>query len=140
MAKFTAIALQEVASGQNVQFTDDAISGGAGIIHRQGAGLVTLRGLTNQRRARYRVSFTGNVQIPEGGAVAPISIALSINGEPLTGTQAIVTPAAAEQLWQVVLLGHIDVPRGCCLSVAVRNAGGYPIEVQDSSLIVERIA
>ena len=140
MAKFTAFALQEVAAGQNVQFTDDVICGGESIIHRQGAGLVTLKGATNQCRARYRVSFTGNVQIPEGGTVAPITVALSINGEPLTGTQAIVAPAAAEQLWQVVLLDHIDVPRGCCLSVAVRNTGEDPIEVQDAALIVERIA
>lgn len=140
MAKFTAFALQEVAAGQNVQFVDDVICGGESIIHRQGAGLVTLKGATNQCRARYRVSFTGNIQIPTGGTVEEISLAFSINGEPITGTQAIVTPAAVEQLWHVSLIDHIDVPRGCCFTIAVQNTSDQVIEVQNASLIVERIA
>ena len=140
MAKFTAIALQEVAAGANVQFTDNVIYGGRGIEHRIGAGIVTLRGITNQCFARYRVSFGGNVQIPTGGTVEAISIALAVSGEPLASTTAIVTPAAVENLWHITLLDHIDVPAGCCLTIAVENTSTQPIEVQNASLIVERIA
>ena len=48
MAEFTNVALQTVAAGQNVVFTETPICGGAGIVHRDGSGVVTLRGLTNR--------------------------------------------------------------------------------------------
>lgn len=140
MAKFTALALQEVAENENVQFTDDSMCGGMGVIHRNGAGQVTLRGSSTQSRARYRVSFSGNIQIPEGGTVEAISIALAINGEAIESNEAIVTPAAVENFWHVTLIDHIDVPCNCCVSVSVKNTSGQPIEVQNASLIIERIA
>ena len=67
--EITAVALQEVAENQNVLFTDTVICGGPSIIHRGGSGLVTLRGLTNQCRAQYKVTFGGNIAIPTGGTV-----------------------------------------------------------------------
>ena len=140
MAKFTALALQEVAENENVQFTDDSMCGGMGVIHRNGAGQVTLRGSSTQCRARYRVSFSGNIQIPAGGTVEAISIALAVNGEAIESNEAIVTPAAVENFWHVTLIDHIDVPCNCCVSVSVKNTSGQPIEVQNASLIIERIA
>ena len=140
MAKFTALALQEVAENENVQFTDDSMCGGMGVIHRNGAGQVTLRGSSTQCRARYRVSFSGNIQIPAGGTVEAISIALAVNGESIESNEAIVTPAAVENFWHVTLIDHIDVPCNCCVSVSVKNTSGQPIEVQNASLIIERIA
>ena len=140
MAKFTALALQEVAENENVQFTDDSMCGGMGVIHRNGAGQVTLRGSSTQCRARYRVSFSGNIQIPAGGTVEAISIALAVSGEAIESNEAIVTPAAVENFWHVTLIDHIDVPCNCCVSVSVKNTSGQPIEVQNASLIIERIA
>jgi len=69
MAEFTNAAVQEVAAGQNVPFTETAVSGGSCIVHREGSGVVTLRGNTSQCRALYKVSFGANVAIPTGGAV-----------------------------------------------------------------------
>ena len=63
-------------------------------MHRDGSGLVTLRGLTNQCRARFRVSFGGNIAIPTGGTVGPISLAIAIDGEAVATTTMISTPAA----------------------------------------------
>lgn len=140
MAKFTALALQEVAENENVQLTDDSMCGGMGVIHRNGAGQVTLRGSSTQCRARYRVSFSGNIQIPAGGTVEAISIALAVNGEAIESNEAIVTPAAVENFWHVTLIDHIDVPCNCCVSVSVKNTSGQPIEVQNASLTIERIA
>lgn len=67
--EITANAVQTVRSNQNVLFTDTVVCGNCSITHRDGSGLVNLKGLTNQRRARYRVLFGGNLAIPTGGTV-----------------------------------------------------------------------
>jgi hypothetical protein len=138
--EITAVALQEVAENQNVLFTDTVICGGPSIIHRGGSGLVTLRGLTNQCRAQYKVTFGGNIAIPTGGTVEEISLALTIDGEPLGSATMIETPAAVEQFSNVFGAVYIAVPRGCCLTVGVRNTSAQAINVQNANLIVERIA
>ena len=138
--EITAVALQEVAENQNVLFTDTVICGGPSIVHRGGSGLVTLRGLTNQCRAQYKVTFGGNIAIPTGGTVEEISLALTIDGEPLGSATMIETPAAVEQFSNVFGAVYIAVPRGCCLTVGVRNTSAQAINVQNANLIVERIA
>ena len=138
--EITAVALQEVAENQNVLFTDTVICGGPSIIHRGGSGLVTLRGLTNQCRAQYKVTFGGNIAIPTGGTVEEISLALTIDGEPLGSATMIETPAAVEEFSNVFGAVYIAVPRGCCLTVGVRNTSAQAINVQNANLIVERIA
>ena len=138
--EITAVTLQEVAENQNVLFTDTVICGGPSIVHRGGSGLVTLRGLTNQCRAQYKVTFGGNIAIPTGGTVEAISLALTIDGEPLGSTLMIETPAAVEQFSNVFSAVYIAVPRGCCVTVGVRNTSAQAINVQNANLIVERIA
>ena len=140
MAEFTNVALQTVAAGQNVVFAETPICGGQGIVHRDGSGVVTLRGLTNQCRARYRVSFGANIAIPTGGTVAPISLAIALSGEPLGSATMIETPAAVEEFSNVYASVFVDVPRGCCLTVAVENTSAEPISVQNANLIVTREA
>jgi hypothetical protein len=80
------------------------------------------------------------VAIPTGGTVAPIEVALAVNGEALGTATAIVTPAAAGDFWSIFIADEIDVPGGCCITVSVRNLGDDPIEVENGNLIVTRIA
>lgn len=136
----TANAIQTVAADQAVMFTETAVPGNCSILHREGSGLVTLRGLTNQCRARYRVSFGGNIAIPTGGTVDSISAAIAINGEAVASTTMISTPAAVEEYHNVFSAIFIDVPRGCCSQISVENTSDQPIEVQNANLIVERVA
>lgn len=140
MAEFINGLLQTVAAGANVLFTETPVRGGACIVHRAGSGIVTLKGMTSQCRALYRVSFGGNVAIPEGGTVGPISLAIAIEGEPLASATMIETPAAAEEFSNVYATAVVEVPRGCCVTVGVRNTGPDPIDVQNANLIVDRIA
>jgi hypothetical protein len=141
MAEFTAIALQTVAAGQNVLLTETPVPSFNGqVLHRQGSGVVDLRGVTNQCRARYKVTFGGNIAIPTGGTVDPISIAIALQGEPLASATAIVTPAAVGDFFNVFVAVFVEVPRCCCLSVAVENTSGQAIDVQNANLIVERVA
>lgn len=139
MAEFTAIYVQQVAAGQNVAFTETPVSGSNCIVHRDGFGVITLRGQTNQCRARYKVVFGGNIAIPSGGAVAPISIAIAVEGEALGSATAIVTPAAVEDFFNVFAAAFIEVPRGCCVTVSVRNTSTETIEVENANIIVERV-
>ncbi len=136
--EITGIALQVVEQGQNVVFTETPVCGSNCIVHREGSGVIKLRGLTNQCRARFLVSFSGNIQIPAGGTVEAISVAIAVDGEPLQSTRMIVTPAAVENLWNVSAQAYIDVPRGCCVAVAVENTSTQAIQVQNANLIAVR--
>lgn len=143
MAEYTANAVQTVGLGQNVLFTDAPIPGyRQGIIHRQGSGIITLSGRVNNCSgfARYKISFGANIAIPEGGTVAPLSLALAIDGEPIPTSSVIVTPAAAGDFWNVYASIFIDLPRGCCYTVSVENTGTTSVDVQNANLIIERTA
>lgn len=135
-----AVAEQTVAANQNILFTDTVTCGNNSIAHRDGSGLVTLRGLTNQCRARYKVSFGGNIAIPTGGTVEAIQVALAIEGEGIASSTMIVTPAAIENYFNVFGALFIDVPRNCCMTISVKNTSDQPILVQNANLIVERVA
>lgn len=135
-----ANAVQTVQANQNVYFTETPIPSGQSILHREGSGLVTLRGQTNQCRARYRVDFGGNIAVPTGETVGAISLAIALEGEVLQPTTMTVTPAAVENFFSVYESTFIDVPRGCCVTISVKNISSIPIEVQNANLIVERVA
>ena len=135
-----AVAEQTVAANQNILFTDTVTCGNNSIAHRDGSGLVTLRGLTNQCRARYKVSFGSNIAIPTGGTVEAIQVALAIEGEGIASSTMIVTPAAVENYFNVFGALFIDVPRNCCVTISVKNTSDQPILVQNANLIVERVA
>ena len=134
------VATQTVAENQNVLFTDSITCGNCSITHRDGSGLVTLRGTTNQCRARYKVSFGGNIAIPTGGTVEAISLALAIDGEALGSSTMIVTPAAVEEYFNVFGAMFVDVPKDCCLTASIQNVSTQPILVQNANLIIERVA
>lgn len=140
MAEFTNVAPQTVLENQNVVFSETAVCGGRGIIHREGSGIVQLRGVTSQCRAQYKVEFGANIAIPEDGTVGPISLAIAIDGEPLGSATMIVTPAATGDLWNVSAAVFVEVPACCCVTVAVRNTSDQPILVQNANLIVQRTA
>ena len=142
---------QNVAFGQNLLLIDSIPCPRGQVVHRNGSGILTLRGCAsgNSCFARYEVSFGANIAVPEGGTPAAIAIALALDGEPLQTSRAIVTPAAAEQYFNVTSTAIITVPKGCCYTLAVENVdagvGGeivdqQTISVADGNLTVARIA
>ena len=140
MAEFTNIDLQTVALGGNVVFDETPVCPTRCITHREGSGIVRLNGAGNGQRARYLVSFSGNIQIPTGGTVGEISVAIAVDGEPLLATQMIITPAAVEEFNNVYSSIFLDVPAGCCYQVSVKNISEQAIDVQNANLIIERVA
>lgn len=141
--ELTANAVQAVPAGQNVLFTDAPVRCRRGfVVHREGAGQVTLKGICNGCApiARYKVLFVGNISVPTGGTVGAISVALSIDGEALAQTVATVTPAAVGDAFNVATAALVDVPSGCCVKVALKNINTQAISVANANLLIERVA
>lgn len=140
MAEYTYTGQQTVAQNGNVLFNETAVCGSNCIKHREGSGIITLRGLTNQCRARFFVNFSANIAIPTGGTVEAISLAVAISGEPVLSSQMISTPAAVEQFNNVSAGIFIDVPAGCCVNIAVENTSGQAVDVSNANIVVTRQA
>lgn len=151
--EFTAPATQTVAYGQNVLFTDEPIKCKKGyVIHRDGSGIVTLRGIVKNdgcgcnRFARYLVSFSGNIATALGGTVGEISVGIAVNGEALPATIMRATPAAVGEFFNVSKSTFIDVPKCCCTNISIKNTSvnllgtTIPIDVANANLIIERVA
>jgi hypothetical protein len=150
MAEYLANAAQNVALNAPVLFSASIPCNRGCVYHEDETGIFILRGVTNNCFARYQVTFNGNIAIPTGGAVTPIAVAISVNGEERQTSRAIFTPAAVDTFGNVTSTAIITVPKGCCFSVAVRyvdattdDAATTPtpvIEVENANLVINRIA
>lgn len=140
LAEYTNANTVLVAAGQNVPLTETAVNSKPCIVHREGAGLVTLRGLTQQCKARFRVAFGGNISIPTGGTVEAISAALAINGEAINSATAIVTPAAVDNYFNVFVSAIVEVPRGCCVTVAMENTSTQAVNFANANMTIDRVS
>lgn len=81
-------------------------------------GVFTLKGNTPNRFARYEVTVQGNIAIPEGGAVTPIAVAITLNGVAIPDSIAIINPTITEEYWHINTSILITVPCGCCVSIS----------------------
>lgn len=150
MAEYLSNAVQNVALDNPILFTDSIPCNKGYVYHEDGTGIFILKGCTNNCFARYQVTFNGNIAIPTGGAITPISVAISVLGEPRLTSRAIYTPAAVDEYGNVTSTALITVPKGCCFSIAVRyvdatetDAATTPtpsIEVQNANLVINRVA
>lgn len=158
MAEYVYNPVQRVEPNQNVLLQDAIPCNRGYVIHRNGSGILTLRGIVNGGTccfARYQVTFNGNVAVPSDGTVGPISVSLAIDDEPIQTSRAIVTPAAvatdpptSENFFNVTSTAIITVPRGCCYTIAVENTSSGltaadpapAILVQNANVTVARIA
>lgn len=157
MAEYTYNPVQRVEPNQNVILNDNIPCPKGYVLHRNESGIVILRGIVNNSCgcfARYQVTFNGNIAVPSDGTVGPVAIALTIDGEPILTSRAIVTPAdvateppTTENFFNVTSTAIITVPKGCCFTVAVENVSvgldgdvAPAILVQNANLTVARIA
>ena len=151
MAEYlTRDQVESVSLNQAIPFIDSIRCNKGYVFHQNGTGIFVLRGITNNCFARYEVEFTGNIAIPEGGAVTPIATAIVVSGEERTGSRSIFTPAAVDEYGNVTSRAVVDVPRGCCFTVAVEYVNGTVddpatvptpvINVIDGSLSITRTA
>lgn len=118
MAKYITSTDQNVALNGTIPFDIVSIPCNKGCVVPLTTGVLTLQGSSTNRFARYEVDLQANIAIPEGGAATPIAVAITLNGVAIPDSVAIVTPAAAEDVWHVNTSTTITVPCGCCVSVS----------------------
>lgn len=156
MAEYSANAVQTVAVGAPVLFTESPVPCNRGFIfHREGSGVFRLASPSHMSscqnwgwnnccccqmpEAMYEVAFHANIAIPTdpAGTVAPISLAVSIDGEPDLSSTMIITPAAAGDYGNVGAEIMVAVPAICgCESIAIRNTSDQAILVQNANLVI----
>ena len=150
MAEYLANAEQDVALNSPVLFTASIPCTKGCVYHEDETGIFILRGITNNCFARYRVTYNGNIAIPEEGDVTPIALAIAVNGEPRFTSRAIYTPVAVDEYGNVTSTAIITVPKGCCFSLSVRYVDGTTddpaiiptpvINVQNSNFVIDSVA
>ena len=149
MAEYLANAVQSIPLNQPAIFTASIPCNRGYVYHEDETGIFILRGITNNCFARYQVTFNGNIAIPTGGAVSPIAVALTVNGEPRQTSRAIFVPAAVDTYGNVTSTAIITVPKGCCFTLSVRYVAADEdpttvptpvIEMQNANLVISRIA
>ena len=118
ISKYTTSTDQNVALNGTIPFDIVSIPCNKGCVVPITTGVLTLQGSSTNRFARYEVDLQANIAIPEGGAVTPIAVAITLNGVAIPDSVAIVTPAAAEDVWHVNTSATITVPCGCCVSIS----------------------
>lgn len=147
-AEYLANAVQEISLNSPAIFTASIPCTKGYIYHEDETGIFILRGITTNCFATYQVTFNGNIAIPVTGTVAPIAVALTVNGEPRLTSRAIVTPADTEDYTNVTSTAIIKVPKGCCFSLSLDNvpastdpaATQNAILMQNANLTIARIA
>lgn len=151
MARYITTTDQNVALNNTIPFNSVSIPCNTGNVVPLASGVLTLKGNTCNKFARYEVTVQGNVAVPEGGAVTPIALGISVNGSVIPESVAIVTPAAVGDYWHINTSVPITVPCGCCVSVSAAYVDGTEDDAattptpsitvrRDASITVERIA
>ena len=150
MAEYLNNAVQTISPGASVAFETSIGCNKGFICHRPESGILILRGIVNNpcsNFARYQVNYVGNIAVAEGGTPSAIALALAIDGEEIPTSKAIQTPTEVGAFSNVCCTGIIDVPRGCCLNLSVKNVSqadgttaAQTIDVQNSNLTIVRIA
>lgn len=154
MAEYlTRDSVETVALNNAIPFIDSIPCNRGYVFHQNGTGIFVLRGIVNNPCAcfaRYEVEFTGNVSIPEEGEITPIATAIVVSGEQRIGSRSIFSPTEPDEFGNVTSRAVVDVPKGCCFTVAVEYVNGTVddpvtvptplINVIDGSLSITRIA
>lgn len=118
MSRYITSSDGNVALNNAIPFDVVSIPCNKGCVVPLAPGVLTLKGDTANRFARYEVTAQANVSIPVGGTVTPIALAITLNGVAIPDSVAIVTPAAVEDVWHINTSTTITVPCGFCVSVS----------------------
>lgn len=149
MAEWTGVAVQTVNPGESIVFTENPVPCTRGLIlHREDSGAFLLKGVSDiptvgcccnrNRTVNYMLDFGANVAIPTGEAVAPITVAIAVDGNTLAGTTMEVTPAAVEQFANISRATNVPIWKGCCQTVSIRNISTIPILVEAANVVITK--
>lgn len=157
-AEYSIVTPQTVAPNQPAVFLDSPCPCHEGLIFKKSGGIFLLASNAPQRnyncgcnccrrvyQTKYEVEAHANIEIPTGGTVEEIQLALAIDGVIDPASIMSFTPAAVEVAGNVGTSIIVPVISICgCDSVALVNASTQPITINNGSIVfdyagVERI-
>ncbi len=149
MAEYSANAVQTVNPGESIVFTESPVPCTRGFVrHRDDTGSFLLSGYVpnngcncncnRNQSATYLVDFGANIAVPTGETVGEISVAIAIDGTTVPTSAMIVTPAAVEEYFNVSRAINVQIWKGCCETVTIRNTSDIPILVQNANVLFDR--
>lgn len=124
MARYITSTDQNVALNGTIPFDIVSIPCNAGNVIPLTTGVLTLKGNTCNKFARYEVTVQGNIAVPEGGDLTAIALGITINGVVIPDSVAIFTSQAVEEYGHINTSIPINVPCGCCISVSAAYVDG----------------
>ena len=148
LCEFSNNDVQTINPGESALFSVTEVPCNRGFVrHREGTGNFLFSGAVrntsgcpccSSKTANYMVEFGANIAIPTGGTVGAISVAITIDGATIPSSQMIVTPAAVEEYQNVSVAKIVDVFKGCCQTVTIRNLSDQPILMQNANIVISR--
>lgn len=149
-AEFSNAIPQTVEPNQPVIFTDNTCPCSQGLIFKKSGGVFLLAsnapdnacscgcGCRKIYLTNYEVEFHGNIEIPTGGTVEEIRLAIAVDGVIDPASVMSFTPAAVETAGNVGTSIIVSVPSICgCDNVAIVNASTQAITVNNASLVFD---
>lgn len=143
MAKYITTADSLIALNNAIPFSSVSIPCNTGNVIPVVTGVLTLRGNTPNRFARYEVTVEGNISVPEGGDVTAIALGIALNGAVIPESVAIFTPQAVEEYGHINTVATVTIPCGCCATVSAVYVDGTeddPTVTPTPSIMVRRNA
>lgn len=131
MAEYVTTTDQNVALNGVIPFNSVSIPCNTGSVIPVAPGILNLKGNTPNKFARYEVTLQGNIEVPTGGALTPIALAITVNGVIVPESVAIFTPQAVEEYGHIHTTATITVPCGCCLTIS----GSYVDGTEDDAAV-----
>lgn len=157
-AEYSIVTSQTVAPNQPAVFLNAPCPCNEGLVFKKSGGVFLLAsnapsssscscgcGCRRIYKTNYEVEVHANIEIPTGGTVEEIRLALAVDGVVDPASIMSYTPAAVEAAGNVGTSIIVSVPSICgCESVALINASTQDITINNASLVfdyagVERI-
>ena len=147
-AEYSIVTPQTVAPNQPAVFLNAPCPCSEGFIFKKSGGVFLLAsnapnntcscGCRRIYETDYEVEVHANIEIPTGGTVEEIQLALAVDGVVDPASVMSFTPAAVEVAGNVGTSIIVSVPSICgCDSVAVVNASTQDITINNASLVFD---
>ena len=150
MAEYSANAVQTVQPNGFAVFTATVVPCNMGLVqHSDETPIFSLRGWkpincrpcccrNNEEPVLYKVNTNMNVALSEGATVAPIMVAIAIEGVAYPLSEMDSTPAAVQEFNHIGTDLSIPILNGCCQTVAIQNIGTQPIDIKNLIIDFDR--
>lgn len=148
-AEYSIVTPQTVAPNQPAVFLDAPCPCREGMIFKKSGGVFLLAsnaptqngcscGCRRIYTTNYEVEVHANIELPTGGTVEEIRLALAVDGVIDPASIMSYTPAAVETAGNVGTSIIVSVPSICgCDSVALVNASTQDITINNASLVFD---